>query len=53
VEGQLYVLRYMMPFKGAFFYPNLNRTRPARAGFKTAEEGRAKMCKFLCAKVEE
>jgi hypothetical protein len=28
-------------------------TRPAWAGFKTAEEGRAKICKFFMAKVEE
>ena len=34
-------------------YCNLRKTRPAWAGFKTAEEGRAKICKFFMAKVEE
>jgi hypothetical protein len=36
-----------------FFYnycPKL--TRPAWAGFKTAEEGRAKICKFLWQKLK-
>jgi hypothetical protein len=28
------------------------RTRPAWAGFKTAEEGRAKICKFLWQKLK-
>jgi hypothetical protein len=27
------------------------KTRPAWAGFKTAEEGRAKICKFLWQKL--
>jgi hypothetical protein len=34
-------------------YLLVNKTRPAWAGFKTAEEGRAKICKFFMAKVEE
>ncbi len=29
----------------------VNKTRPAWAGFKTAEEGRAKICKFLWQKL--
>jgi hypothetical protein len=29
-----------------------NITRPAWAGFKTAEEGRAKICKFLWQKLK-
>ncbi len=29
-----------------------NKTRPAWAGFKTAEEGRAKICKFLWQKLK-
>jgi hypothetical protein len=29
-----------------------NETRPAWAGFKTAEEGRAKICKFLWQKLK-
>jgi hypothetical protein len=28
------------------------KTRPAWAGFKTAEEGRAKICKFLWQKLK-
>jgi hypothetical protein len=30
----------------------LRKTRPAWAGFKTAEEGRAKICKFLWQKLK-
>jgi hypothetical protein len=30
----------------------LKLTRPAWAGFKTAEEGRAKICKFLWQKLK-
>ncbi len=30
----------------------LKQTRPAWAGFKTAEEGRAKICKFLWQKLK-
>jgi len=30
----------------------LKLTRPAWAGFKTAEEGRAKICKFLWQKLQ-
>jgi hypothetical protein len=31
---------------------NILKTRPAWAGFKTAEEGRAKICKFLWQKLK-
>ena len=31
---------------------SLLRTRPAWAGFKTAEEGRAKICKFFWQKLK-
>jgi hypothetical protein len=39
--------------KEAFFHcqPSREATRPAWAGFKTAEEGRAKICKFLWQKL--
>ncbi len=35
-----------------FISPHLTETRPAWAGFKTAEEGRAKICKFLWQKLK-
>ena len=34
------------------FYIKIRKTRPARADFKTAEEGRAKICKFLWQKLK-
>jgi hypothetical protein len=34
------------------FFVVVRRTRPAWAGFKTAEEGRAKICKFLWQKLK-
>jgi hypothetical protein len=34
-----------------YYLSRLNLTRPAWAGFKTAEEGRAKICKLLWQKL--
>ena len=35
-----------------YFTSYYDETRPAWAGFKTAEEGRAKICKFLWQKLK-
>ncbi len=36
-----------LSLKAGFLKTLKEKTRPAWAGFKTAEEGRAKICKFL------
>ena len=38
--------------RGLCEYVEIRLTRPAWAGFKTAEEGRAKICKFLWQKLK-
>jgi hypothetical protein len=46
----IYIL-YKEAFKASFLQSKM-QTRPAWAGFKTAEEGRAKICKFLWQKLK-